>query len=110
VASIVNALLDGAYYLDWVSPYAYVPAIFIDRLTIIDTSDPVNPTIVGSISDLRLDSPHMARVHRNYCFITAHVGDKLTIVDVSDKTAPSVISYVTSPELDGVWGECLVIA
>lgn len=76
--------------------YVYVPSEDGDRLTVVDVTDPSNPTVVGSVTGTDLDGASSAAVSADgtYVYVTAFAGNRLTVVDVTDPTAPSVTGSV----------------
>ena len=71
---------------------AYCTALADNALTIIDVSDPTNPSFVGSIQGAGgpnfLSSPRCVYVRGDYAYVTAGVDNALTIINVSNPAAP----------------------
>jgi hypothetical protein len=86
----------------WISGnYAYVTAEYSDRLTVIDISNPLTPTIVASLPDTsNLRLPVDVAVSGNDAYIadqtTAPGAPNFTVVDVSKPTSPAVVSSLTA--------------
>jgi len=86
--------------------YAYVTASYSHRLTIIDISDPLHPTIVGSIQDgTRLPVPVDAAVKNGYAYVANETlgNGSVTVVDVHTPTSPQVVTSLVSPALNGAY-------
>ena len=88
--------------------YAYVTAAYSNRLTVIDISNPLAPTIVASILDKnQLDFPVDVAVAGNHAYVADQGGGlgRVATVDVSDPTHPSITGLVTNANttLDGAY-------
>jgi hypothetical protein len=88
--------------------YAYIAASSDDSLTIVDVSDPTNPTFVGNVSGsgspTYLSFPWGLQVYGNYAY-TATAGDSaLVVIDVSDPTSPSVVGTVRDSSINEPYG------
>jgi len=97
--------MDGAYDVYVSGKYAYVASIWEDSLTIIDISDPYNPTEVSYLKDVDSGGPASGlngargvHVQGEYAYIVASDGDSLSIINVSDPYNPTEVTYLT----DGV--------
>lgn len=97
VTSIDDSRFDGANSVFIDGDYAYVCSRFDNRLVVVDISDPVNPSIVGSVQDNTvLEEAFDVKVRGDYAYVAA-LAHYFTIVDVSDPTAPFVVGSVTHP-------------
>jgi hypothetical protein len=89
--------------------YAYVTATYSDRLTVIDISNPLNPTIVSSLQDTsKLDLDVDVSIAGDYAFV-ANQGTSFgsfTVVDVHNPTQPQIVGFIprgTTSRLDGAY-------
>jgi hypothetical protein len=83
--------------------YVYVGATDLDRLTIIDISNPANPTLAGSYQDSTyLDGPSDVFVVGKYAYVTATLSDRLTIIDISNPANPTFAGSYYDPSNLGV--------
>ena len=94
-------VLDDARDVYISGNYAYVTASIDDGLSIIDISDPTNPTEVGYIQDTEqggtaqvLDSAHGVYISGNYAYVTSHYDEGLSIIDISDPTNPTEVGFI----------------
>ena len=73
-------------------------------LTIVDISDPANPTFVGVVTDgTALNGAQGINVSGKFAYIVSSAGTAFAVVDVSDPTNPTVIdSIVDVTTLEGV--------
>ncbi len=68
-----------------------------DYFTIIDVSDPTNPTILSAITDPLLDGIHDIHVDGRYAYASTHYGGgavdrgSLVVIDVSNPAAPAIV-------------------
>ncbi len=117
--SIVAALHNNALPAPWTGSgafghatsvaisgnYAYVTAASQDRLTVLDISNPLNPTIVASLKDTtNLNFPVDVAVSGQYAYVTDQISPgRLTVVDVSNPANPQVVTSVASSTLNGAY-------
>ncbi|MHB1056012.1 MAG: hypothetical protein ACYC0K_09200, partial [Thermoleophilia bacterium] len=109
LAGYVNnsSSLNGADGLDIQGNYAYVSSGFSNTLTIINISNPGQPTITSVLTDPagRLDSAWGVTVEGNYAYVvTGYAGtsDRLTVVDISNPNLPRIVgSLQDHVNLDG---------
>lgn len=75
-------------------------------LTIVDVSDPANPSLEtgGFVLDLDLEGAQQLVKDGDYCYVAAAGAGGIAVVDVSDPTTPVVVGAVTDPELNGAQG------
>ena len=86
--------------------HAYVTASYSHRLTIIDISDPVHPSIVGSIQDTtHLPVPVDVAVKNGYAYVVNETlgNGSVAAVDVHDPTAPQVVGFLLNSPLNGAY-------
>ena len=83
------ANLDRQEDIQVVGDYAYITNGFANRFTIIDVSDPANPTEAGSVGSI--DYPFGLDVIGNYAYITVRDDDMLAIYDISNPASPSEV-------------------
>ena len=89
--------------------YAYVTASYAGRLTVIDISNPLQPTIAASIQSgsvgSRLPLPVDVAVSNGYAYVVNENGSgPFTVVDVRTPTSPKVTGSVSSSaDLDGAY-------
>jgi alpha-tubulin suppressor-like RCC1 family protein len=76
--------------------YAYVPALSVNRLTVVDVSTPMAPVVAGSITDPLLANPDTSRpaLSGSYVYIPSGSTNRLTIVDVSNTASPVIAGSV----------------
>jgi hypothetical protein len=102
VGSIIDPQVGGGdvQYGVYVSGnYAYVAAPSVDQLTIVDISNPTDPTIVGSIQDtVNLHWAYAVYVSGKYAYVVAY--NRLTIVDISNPSSPTVAGSISDDALD----------
>jgi hypothetical protein len=68
-----------------------VTAQTVNRLTVVDVSNPASPTVAGSVNDnVNLNAPFSVAIAGRYAYVAASGTNRLTIVDVSTPTAPVV--------------------
>ena len=79
-----------------------IPLILAGTLSIIDISNPLTLSVVGSVTDAALGYGQGIDVVGNYAYIACDTANRLTIVDISVPTAPVVKGSVASGvALDG---------
>jgi hypothetical protein len=78
-----------------------VAAFTAGSLTIVDVSDPCDPSFAGSVRDIQLDGARSVYISGKYAYVAASSADRLTIVDVSDPSAPTIAGSVSSGQLNG---------
>ncbi|MBP6855670.1 MAG: DUF2341 domain-containing protein [Candidatus Pacebacteria bacterium] len=84
--------LRKVFYLDG---YAYVTHSHDQKLYIVDVSNPVSPSITGSVATG--DGAFAVFVKGNYAYVGGcFVGSSLKVIDVSNKTSPSVVKTLSS--------------
>jgi hypothetical protein len=88
--------------------YAYVTAAYSNRLTVIDITNPLSPTIVASLLDAtQLDFPVDVAVAGGYAYVADQGGGlgRLAVVDVRNPVHPQVVGLVnkTSTLLNGAY-------
>lgn len=92
-ANIVNPGRVSVY-----GGFAYVPASLDDCLTILDVSDPTNPTFVSTIAGAGapnfLNGAHACHVRRNGCYVVSLLDDALSIFDISNPTTPILVGSI----------------
>jgi hypothetical protein len=93
VNSILNGPYQGGVYGLVISGnYAYITAYGQSALKIIDiTTDPVNPTLVGSLANgggALLGGAYGIAVSGNYAFITSSTSNALEVVNITDPANP----------------------
>ena len=86
VAHFYDKKLDGAEGIKIAGDYIYVAANDYEGLIALSITDPINPTIVGSIQDDDLfDGATDVAIAGNYAFVTCYSEDAVTVVDISPK-------------------------
>lgn len=85
--------------------YAYVTAAYSNRLTVIDISDPSNPTIVGSSSALAF--PVDLAVAGHYAYVADQTPvpthPNFAVVNVANPSLPRLVGSLTNPKLSGAY-------
>ena len=83
-----NIYLNGAKSVYITGKYAYVASVISDSLTIIDISDPNNPTETGVIVNgsgaTALNGAISVYVSGKYAYVASSVSDSLSIIDISN--------------------------
>jgi hypothetical protein len=113
VASIDNGPTTGQNYLRHATSvaisghYAYVTAFYDARVTVIDISNPTNPTIVTSFRDAtNLPLPADVAVQGNYAYVanqSSGSGHQFTVLDISNPSSPLVVASLTDNSLSGAY-------
>ena len=92
--------LDHACSVTVSGHYAYVTSAYSSRLTIIDISNPLSPTIVASLNDkTNLPFPVDVAVQGNYAYVANQSAGKFAVLDVSTPSAPRVVALLTNTAL-----------
>ncbi len=100
VGSVTDARLDdNRQILVPAGNFAYVTALAGDRLTILDISDPANPTIAGSVQDAALNGADGLAKSGDIIYVAGSGGSSLNFgqvaaVDVSDPANPTVVGSI----------------
>jgi hypothetical protein len=72
-------------------------ALMLDGVVIMNITDPDNPTLAGSVTDLLLDAAANITVEGNYAYVTTLNSDRFVIVDISNPASPFVTGDVNDP-------------
>src|SRR3989344_5671240 len=96
-----GTLLNSAIGVYVSGRYAYVTSVSGDRLTVVDVSNPVSPSIAGSVSSSKLDSAYSVYVSGRYAYVASSGNDSLTVIDVSAPAFPAIAGSVTDRRMDG---------
>ncbi|MGZ6950339.1 MAG: LVIVD repeat-containing protein, partial [Ilumatobacteraceae bacterium] len=91
--------LDHATAVAISGNYAYVTASYSNRLTVIDISNPLNPTIVASLQDAsRLNFDVDVAVQSGYAYVADQASNlgRVAVVDVSSPASPRIVGTVTN--------------
>lgn len=98
----INIASGGKCYMHGDLLLIVFPAI--DRLTIVDLSDPTNPQMRGSYThSTNLDDPHFVCAVGNYAYVTCF--NRLTTIDISNPNLPVLASTISdSTGLRGAGG------
>jgi len=101
--------LGGAFAIDVVGDLTYVGAYRRNRLTILDTSDPKNVVIKGTlVSNTQLKQPTAIVVRGNYAYVAAKGNKRVTVVDISNPEAPELkASILDNQRFYNVWAMIL---
>ncbi len=92
--------LDGANDVVASGSYAYVTSLNSQSLSVIDISNPANPTIVGSMTDPTLWPDGLA-VSGNYAYVAGRTSDSLSVINISNPANPTIVGSVAdSTRLD----------
>jgi hypothetical protein len=88
--------LGGAINVYVSGNYAYVCGQTDNSLTIVNISNPANPTIAGHIAGAlnNLDLPNAVFVLGNYAYVASTGNNALTIVNISNPAALVVVSHL----------------
>jgi hypothetical protein len=68
-----------------------------DELTVIDISNPLAPTVVGSLADGRLNAAYRIRVSGDFAYLSASTAQTVAAIDISDPAAPRLAGLVDDP-------------
>ena len=91
---------DGIRSLQVSGRYAYVAALAVDRLTVVDIVNPANPTVVGSVYDEGYDKPRSVSISGAYAYVAAEGGHSLTVLDIADPEVAMKIGAVEDSVLN----------
>lgn len=85
---------------------AYVAASLDNSLTIIDVSDPTNPTLVGNIAGAGapnfLNNIRRIIVRGIYAYTVAYTDERLCVFNISNPAAPTFVGSITHARLHEV--------
>lgn len=97
--------LDHADSVAVSNGFAYVTASYSNKLTVIDISNPLNPTIVASLADPRMIFPVDVAIQGNFAYVANQVSTsaQLTVVDISTPSNPRVVGSLTNSFLNGAY-------
>jgi len=71
--------------------WAFVACSMVDRLTVVDVSNPLHPSVVGSVQDhVALRGAYDVEIIGDMAFVTGDLG-RLTVVDLHAPTHPVVV-------------------
>ena len=98
--TVSAASLSGAYDVAVAGNYAYVTGFIGDSMTVVNISDPANPTISGSVSGGGLNGSLSIELAGNYVYVASAFGDRLVIIDISDPANPTISGQVADSRLD----------
>lgn len=101
-----SALLDGIEGIYIYGDYLYAQARMRGILTIISISNPLYPSIVGSVTDATLmascEGIQVLPIGSTlYAFNACYDSDRMVVVNVQSPASPIITSSVTSSDLDG---------
>jgi hypothetical protein len=104
--SEVRAELSGGHDVYVLGNYAYVTAWGDDSLTVVDISEPTDPSAIGVvINSTYMDGAHGIYVSGSYAYVTAWYSDSLAVVDISDPANPTVVGgVIDSTYMDASFG------
>ena len=95
-ASITPTDFVDAFALYVSGKYAYVVASDSDSLSIIDISEPTNPTRVGLLIDnINLDGIRGIHVAGKFAYVASETADTFSIIDISEPTNPTLVGVIT---------------
>ncbi|WP_413288833.1 LVIVD repeat-containing protein [Bdellovibrio sp. HCB337] len=94
--------------------YAYISAYAVNRLSIVNISNPAAPTLTGSLQDnTNLQTATDVKVVGNYAYVTANTPGRLSIVNVTTPASPTLagsLSGLSSAEAVVVSGSYAFVA
>jgi hypothetical protein len=86
---------SGAYDVVVDGDYAYMTNYLRDSVSILNISDPTNPTLVSEIVNndwtIRLNGASGIIKEGNYLYVASQISDALQIINVSNPASPSII-------------------
>ena len=91
--------LDHASSVAISGNYAYVTASYSNRLTVINISNPLNPTIVASLQDAsQLEFDVDVAVQNGYAYVADQASGlgRVAVVDISSPASPKIVGSVTN--------------
>lgn len=107
-SSTSSTSLDGARHIAFAGNYAIVTGYYYDGISVVDVSDPQNPSVVGSVSDASvMDGAVRVDIGQNgdYAYVTGINTDSVAVVDITTPSSPTVAGSITnSTELDAPSG------
>jgi len=75
--------------------YVYVAAVNGPRLTVVDVTDPANPTVAGSVTTTSVGTVSSLAISSSGRYVYGvSTDDRLVVFDVLDPTAPSIAGSV----------------
>ncbi|MFA6198730.1 MAG: tail fiber domain-containing protein [Patescibacteria group bacterium] len=110
----VNPILRGSLYDDnffgagWVQvigKYAYMTSNNgsfhpnVSAFSIIDVSDPDNPTLVSQNTDALLDGAEGFKVIGKYAYVASMKANAFVVIDISNPNSPSIVGSITDASL-----------
>ncbi|MCP4541678.1 MAG: hypothetical protein GY832_31485 [Chloroflexi bacterium] len=102
--------LSGLAGIFVVGNYAYVASFTDDALSVVDVSDPSNPTYGGHIADdgtMELNGASDVYVDGKYAYVAASDDDGVAVIDTSDPNNLTHVASITdtaSTALGGAYG------
>jgi hypothetical protein len=99
-------VLDHANSVAISGHYAYVTAFNSGRVTVIDISNPLSPSIVTSLPDAtNLVNPNDLAIQGNYLYVAnqADFNNQFTVIDISNPAAPKVVGSLNNSNLEGAY-------
>ncbi len=91
-AASVPSTLDGAQAIAVQGNYAYIASGTSGYVTIINISNPGNPTYVGSIANAVLQDVNDIAVRGTIAVVTSATTDMVTVLNITTPTAPAILS------------------
>lgn len=97
--------LGSCYDIVVVGDLAYVATLNVDRLTIVDLSNPASPSIEGSVQNAAIiDSVRGVDVNGTVCYVSAFSDNRFVTLDVSNPASPTITgNVVDATNLSGIW-------
>ena len=96
--------LDHATSVALSGQYAYVTAAYSNRLTVIDISNPLSPTIVASLQDgTKLNFDVDVTTQGHYAYVADQSTEGLAVVDISNPANPQIVGTDPSAWLNGAY-------
>ena len=75
--------------------YAYLSVYTSDSLTIIDISDPENPSVAGN-DTTNMNGPTCIELDGDYAYVACALNYRVVAFDISDPENPSYVSHVSN--------------
>lgn len=84
---------------EWITKdgdYLYVVSSDVDTFHVIDATNPISLSVVGSLTDgVNLNYPYRPSIDGDYAYVGSFNSDNLSVIDISTKATPTVAGSVS---------------
>ncbi len=98
IAESGSTTLAEAQYITTSGNYAYVSSSTENGVSVLDISDPANPTEVANITDVSLTNASGVFALKNYLYVTSQGSDGLVIIDISNPLTPALVGMMSDTD------------